>query len=216
MAEKKEKGFLLSSLENFWYYYKWPFLGGILIFFVVIIAMVNLTDMEAPSDASVLAAFAKPLTTEEFDLQSSLENVIEDVDGNETKRISTNALYITEEGKSDDDSLSISKFENSIAYAQADLVLMDGINYERFKSKDFLEPLENYIDISQLDGDNLVYRDGKAVAVKLENSRQLLDMGFIIDDVYAGIMFVPDESNEGIDARRKNAANMLLELSKKE
>ena len=82
MAEKKEKGFLLSSLENFWYYYKWPFLGGIVIFFVVMIAMINFSSVEEPSDASVLAVFARPLTTQEFEFQSRLEGVIEDADGN--------------------------------------------------------------------------------------------------------------------------------------
>ncbi len=215
MAEKKEKGFLRSSLENFWYYYKWPFLGGIVVFFVVIIAMMNFTDVEEPSDAQVLAVFARPLTTQEFEFQTRLEGVIEDADGNGTKHISTNALYITEGGKSDEDSLAISKFENNIAYARADLVLMDGTNLERFKPKDFLAPLEDYVDVSQFDETNLVYRDGKAVAVKLTDSKLLLDMQFFIDDVYAGIMFVPEEAAQGLDIHRKNGAEMLLELSKK-
>lgn len=216
MAEKKEKGFLLSSLENFWYYYKWPFLGGIVIFFVVIIAMINFSYVEEPSDAGVLAVFARPLTTQEFEFQTRMEDVIEDADGNGTKRVSTNALYITEGGKSDEDSLATSKFENIIAYAQADLVLMDGTNFERFKQKDFLEPLENYVDVSQLAGEDLVYRDGKAVAVKLTDSKQLLDMQFFIDDVYAGIMFVPEEGAQSLEIQRKNAANILLALSEKE
>lgn len=216
MAEKKEKGFLLSSLENFWYYYKWPFLGGIVIFFVVMIAMINFSSVEEPSDASVLAVFARPLTTQEFEFQSRLESVIEDADGNGTKQISTNALYITESGKSDEDSLAISKFENTIAYAQSDLVLLDGTNLNRFQSKDFLEPLENYVDVSQFDSDSLVYRDDKAVAVKLTNSKLLLDMQFFIDDVYAGIMFVPEEGTPSLETHRKNAAAMLLKLSEKE
>ena len=216
MAEKKEKGFLLSSLENFWYYYKWPFLGGIVIFFVVIIAMINFSYVEEPSDADVLAVFARPLTTQEFEFQTRMEDVIEDVDGNGTKLISTNALYITEGGKSDEDSLATSKFENIIAYAQADLVLMDGTNFERFKQKDFLEPLENYVDVSQFSSEDLVYRDGKAVAVKLTDSKQLLDMQFFIDNVYAGIMFVPEEGAQSLEIQRKNAANILLALSEKE
>lgn len=216
MAEKKEKGFLLSSLENFWYYYKWPFLGGIVIFFVVIIAMIHFSSVEEPSDASVLAVFARPLTTQEFEFQTRLEGAIEDADGNGTKRISTNALYITEGGNSDEDSLATSKFENAIAYAQADLVLMDGTNFKRFQSKDFLEPLENYVDVSQFDRDSLIYRDGIAVAVKLTDSKLLLDMQFFIDDVYAGIMFVPEEGAQSLETHRKNAAVLLQALSEKE
>ena len=216
MAEKKEKGFLLSSLENFWYYYKWPFLGGIVIFFVVIIAMINFLEVEEPSDASILAVFARPLTMQEFSFQTGLEDVIEDADGNGTKQISTNALYITEEGDSDEDSLATSRFENTIAYAQADLVLLDGTNLARFQPKDFLEPLEHYVDVSQFAEEDLVYRDGKAVAVRLTDSKVLKDMQFFIDDVYAGIMFVPEESEQTLERYRKNAANMLLELCKKE
>lgn len=215
MGEKKEKGFLLSSLENFWYYYKWPFLGGIVIFFVVLIAMINFSDVEEPADANVLAVFARPLTTQEFEFQSRLQDVIEDADGNGAKQIATESLYITEGGQSDEDSYATSQFENILAYAQADLVLLDGTNYERFKAKDFLEPLENYLDISAFDPNDLVYRDGKAVAVKLSDSKVLLDMQFIIDDVYAGIMFVPEENKEAFSAYRENAAKMLDELSKK-
>ena len=107
-------------------------------------------------------------------------------------------------------------FENTIAYAQSDLVLLDGTNLNRFQSKDFLEPLENYVDISQFDSGSLVYRDDKAVAVKLTNSKLLLDMQFFIDDVYAGIMFVPEEGTPSLETHRKNAAAMLLKLSEKE
>lgn len=211
----KERGLFLTSLENFWYYYKWPFLGGIAIFFVVIIALMNFSDTEEPSDAKILSVFARPLTTQEYEFQSRLGDVIEDIDGNSTKYILTESLYVTEGGKSDNDAFDIGKFEGKIAYAQGDLVLLDGTNFDRFSPKDFLAPLEDYVDISQFDKEDLKFRDGKAVAVRLRDSAVLTDMQFIIDDVYAGIMFLPDENAEHMVPRRENAAKMLSELTKK-
>lgn len=211
---EKEKGFFLTSLENFWYYYKWPFLGGIAIFFIVIIALLTFSDTEEPSDAMVLSVFARPLTTQEYEFQSRLEDVIDDIDDNGTKHILTESLYVTEGGKSDNDAFDIGKFEGKIAYAQGDLVLLDGTNFDRFSSKDFLAPLEDYVDISQFDKEDLKFRDGKAVAVRLRDSKVLKDMQFIIDNVYAGIMFIPDENAEHMVPRRENAAKMLSELTK--
>lgn len=212
--EEKEKGFIRLSLENFWYYYKWPFLGGIVIFFAVLVALTATTDIEAPTDVDVLAVFARPLTSQEFEFQSRLEHAVTDTDENGAVRIGTEGLYVSESGTGDNDGVSINKFESAIAYAEADLVLLDGTNMERFAPKDFLEPLEKYMDISQFAEEDLFYRDGVAVAVRLSDSKVLMDMQFIIDDVYAGIMFVPEGTEEALKGRRENAVKMIAELKK--
>lgn len=213
--EKKQKSFLRRSIENFWYYYKWPFLGGIVLFFAVLMAMTATTDISEPTDVDVVAVFARPLTTQEFEFQSRLQGVVSDADGNGTATIGTEGFYISEQGKSDNDSLAQSKFETVMAYAQGDLVLMDGTNMKRFESKDLWTPLADYIDISQIAKEDLYFRDGVAVGVRLSDSKVLLDMQFIIDDVYAGIMFVPEETEEAAAPRRENAAKMIQELIKK-
>lgn len=214
MSKEKKKGFIRSSLENFWYYYKWPFLGGIAIFFGVIIFMLNIQETEEPFDVDITAIFARPLTTQEFTFQPHLEGVVSDVDENGTVRIRTEALYITEGGKTDTDLVSINKLDSAMAYGEGDLILLDGANLSRYQSKDFLAPLEDYVDVSQFAEENLIYRDGKAVAVRLKNSKILTQMQFIIDDVYAGIMFVPEMQTEQVSVRRENAAKMLIELCK--
>ncbi len=216
MSKEKEKGFIRSSLENFWYYYKWPFLGGIVIFFGVIIFMLNISETEEPSDVDITAVFARPLTTQEFTFQPHLEGVVLDVDENGTVRIRTEALYITEGGKTDTDLVSMNKLDSAMAYGEGDLVLLDGANLSRYQPKDFLAPLEDYVDVSKFAVENLIYRDGKAVAVRLKNSKILKEMQFIIDDVYAGIMFVPEAQAEQLSSRRENAANMLVALCKTE
>ena len=214
MSNKKEKGFFLTSLENFWYYYKWPFLGGIVIFFGVIIFMLNMTETEEPSDVDITAVFARPLTVQEFTFQPYVESVVSDADANGTIRVQTKGLYITEGGKTDTDLVSMNNFDSAMAYGEGDLVLLDGANLSRYQSKDFLASLSDYVDVSQFAEENLIYRDGKAVAVRLKNSKILTDMQFIIDDVYAGIMFVPEMQEEQVAARRENAAKVLLELCK--
>jgi len=216
MSKKKEKGFILSSLENFWYYYKWPFLGGIAIFFGVIFFMLTITETEEPSDVDITAIFARPLTMQEFTFQPYLESVVSDIDEDGTVRIRTEALYITEGGKTDTDIVSINKLDSAMAYGEGDLMLLDGTNLSRYQPKDFLAPLEDYVDVSQFAAENLIYRDGKAVAVRLKSSKILKEMQFIMDDVYAGIMFVPEMQEEQLLDRRENAAKMLVALCKTE
>ncbi|MBO5930119.1 MAG: hypothetical protein J6Q27_02350, partial [Clostridia bacterium] len=133
---------------------------------------------------------------------------------NGTIRVQTKGLYITEGGKTDTDLVSMNNFDSAMAYGEGDLVLLDGANLSRYQSKDFLASLSDYVDVSQFAEENLIYRDGKAVAVRLKNSKILTDMQFIIDDVYAGIMFVPEMQEEQVAARRENAAKVLLELCK--
>ncbi len=210
--EDKDKSFLRLSIENFWYYYKWPFLGGIVIFFVVLFVAASWTEVEEPSDVHVVATFARPLTTQEFEFQSCLSDVVTDTDGDGEIRIKTEGIYISENGKGDSDEIAKSDFEVAIGYARGDLMLLDGTNMERFGAKDFLIPLEEYMDISEVAEEDLFRRNGVAVAVRLQDSQVLLDKGFIIDKVYAGVMYIPDGAQESVRARRDNAVRMIEKL----
>ena len=213
--KQKEKSFFVASVENFWYYYKWPFLGGIVLFFAVLAFLTATTDVSEPTDADIAAVFARPLTMQTFAFQSRLEDVVSDTDGDGAVRIGTVPYYISEAGNSDNDIIAKGKFEAATAYGSGDLLLMDGANMKRYSPKDLWAPLADFVDISQFAEEDLYYRDGVAVAVRLSDSKVLTDMQFIIDDVYAGIMFVPEVSQELYQTRRENAAKMLLELSKK-
>lgn len=213
--KQKEKSFFAASVENFWYYYKWPFLGGILLFFVVLAVLTWNADNGEPTDADVAAVFARPLTMQAFEFDSRLGSVISDTDANGVARVGTVAYYISEAGTSDNDVIEKGKFEAAAAYGKGDLLLMDGTNMERFSPKDLWAPLSDFVDVSQFAEEDLYYRDGVAVAVRLSDSSVLSDMQFIIDDVYAGVMFVPEVNPELYQVRRENAAKMLMELVKK-
>lgn len=216
MSKKnKEKGFIAASIENFWYYYKWPFLGGIVLFFAVLIGLTMMEDTKKPSDVEVLSVFARPLTMQEYSFQEPLADVIKDTDENGEKTIFMNSLYVSEGGKSDNDKIATSKFSSAISYAQGDLILMDKTNIDRFSPKDFFAPLEDYLDLSAFDKEDIYYRDGVAIAVRLSDSEILTDMQFIVDNVYAGIMFVPDEAGDTLAPRRESAAEMIKKLTVK-
>lgn len=213
---QKEKGPLRLWIENLWYYYKWAILGGAIAILVLAITIPNLPKTEKASyDAKIQAVFARPLTMQEFSFQDRLESVIEDIDGDGDVRIVTDGIYITESGDNTNDVVSIGQLESVLAYAQADLVLLDGGNLAKYKGKDFLIPLEQYVDLSRFEPEDLAYRNGVAIAVRLSDSKVLTDMQFIIDDVYAGIMFVPENASEQTLKTRQNAVNMLMELTKK-
>ncbi len=214
--KKKEKSAFVASIENFWYYNKWYCLGGVLIFFAVLIGLTLAEDgAKKPSDAEVLSVFARPLTMQEYEFQDPLADVIEDADKNGEKIITMNSLYISESGKSDNDKIATSQFSSAIAYAQGDLILMDKTNIDRFSKKDFFAPLEDYLDISAFREEDLYFKDGVAVAVRLTDSEILTDMQFIIDNVYAGIMFLPEDADDTLSLRRKNAAEMMRKLTVK-
>lgn len=212
---KKEKGVFAKSIENFWYYNKWYCAGGIIVFFAVLIGLTMMEDTKKPSDVEVLSVFARPLTMQNYTFQDSLSDVIEDTDGDGEKTIFMNSLYISEGGKSDNDSISIGKFSSAISHAQGDLILMDKTNIDRYSKKDFFAPLEEYLDLSAFSEEDLYYRDGVAVAVRLSDSQILTDMQFIIDNVYVGIMFVPDEADNTLSRRRESAAEMIKQLTVK-
>ena len=212
VKEKKEKGFIRSSIENFWYYYKWPFLGGILIFFGVAAFMSLQIDIDQNVDARIAAVFSRPLTVEDVSFQSQLEKELSDVNGDGAKLLSEEYFYVSVDGKSESDIVESGKFSRWASYARGDLLMMDRINMERYISQDLWEPLENYIDISDIPKENLYFRDGVAVAVKLDDSQVLMDMKYSVDSVFAGVLFVPEEADERTLAQRENAVKMIEKL----
>ena len=106
--KQKEKSFFAASVENFWYYYKWPFLGGIVLFFVVLAVLTwNADTQQESTDADVAAVFARPLTMQAFEFDSRLSSVISDTDEDGVARVGTAAYYVSEAGTSDGSSAAL-------------------------------------------------------------------------------------------------------------
>ena len=58
-------------------------------------------------------------------------------------------------------------------------------------------------------------KDGVAVAVKLTESKILRDMKFIVDEVYAGVMFIPDGADDVTLKTRENTKIAIEKLLEK-
>lgn len=215
MNDAKDKMSFLKKAENFWYYHKWQ----VVLIAVFVIAFFTLTSTLSPktesSDIDVLTVYSAYVSEKEIDFQKEFEDIIEDTNSDKKTTISLNDLYITAEGKSDDDTMGLMKFENNISNSSSDLILLDEYNFERFETKDYYEDLSKYIDLSQYKDENILYRNDKPVAIRLRESKILKEAEFKTDNIYAGIMFIPDNAEGELLEKRENAAKILIKLAEK-
>ena len=214
--EKKKSGFL-DKLDNFWYYHKGKVFLALLVAVVIIacIGYVNSVTDKTEYDFCVTSVFARPMTTGDYTINEQLEDVISDIDKNGSVAINAKSYYITEAATGDNDSISIAKFEADISRAAGDLLLFDRANLERFLPKDLFADISEYVDISQFPEENIVYREDVPVAVRLKDSKVLTDMKFIIDDIYACVMFTPDNADDATLASRNTCKAAIEKLIQK-
>ena len=75
---------LLAKIENFWYHYKWPFLGGVFLVIVLVVCLAQCANNGKGNDAFVMIAGAPaPSTTQMRDIEDFLEGYAEDRNGDE-------------------------------------------------------------------------------------------------------------------------------------
>ena len=216
MSEQKTKYTFKQRIENFFYYYKWPFIFGILAVLVLSMYLPSMFDKshEEVGDLTIVSAFAHVLTGEDFDIDKRLADTVKDTDNDGDAEILLRQFYITEKRESDSDRLSIAQLEEQFKAGRGDLLIFDAPNLAYYLKKDVFEPLENYVDLSNIPEEDIVRYNDVAIAVKLTKSKILMDMHFIIDEIYAGVLFIPDDADEvTINSRNNTAAaiNKLLE-----
>lgn len=217
MSEQKKKLTFKERVENFFYYYKWPVIFCVLVVLVLsmyIPAIVN-NEKDAVGDLTVLSVLAHPLTSEEYNIDQRLKDSIEDIDGDGEKSVVLKQFFITEKRTGDADIISTAQLDEQIKVGRGDLLIFDEPNLSYYLKKDMFSPLENYVDLSGIPGEDIIKKDGVAVAVKLTNSQILKDMRFIIDEVYAGVLFVPDNTDDATLNSRKNTTPAIEKLLEK-
>ncbi len=196
MSEEKRKLTIKEHIENFWYYHKWK-LAVVLILIIGVVAFrgyINSTTDTTTYDFKIYSVFARPLVAGEYKIEDHISNCIEDIDASGDVKISAKTFYITEDGTGDNDKIMQTQFENTLLSADGDVILFDEPNLERFLVKDMFSPISDYIDLSEIPQEHIVYRNNVPVAVQLDGSKVLNDMGFIIDEVYVSVMFTQDNS----------------------
>lgn len=206
----KRKLTIKEHIENFWYYHKWKVLCVVVIglgIFAFGKYMDSTVDHTA-YDFKIYSVFARPLVAGEYKIQDHIKEFVPDIDNSGDVKISARTFYITEDGKGDNDRIMQTQFENTLLQADGDVILFDKSNLDKFIPKDMFAPISDYIDLSKISDEHIVYRDDVPVAVQLDGSKILNDMSFIIDEVYVSVMFTPDNS---VKEYAKEAINKLIE-----
>lgn len=214
MSETKRKLGFWESIENFWYYYKWWVVLGVLLALGIWLGVwyASTTVDDTSGDLTVVSLFAHPLTSEEYDIDRRLAGVVADANGDGESKVVLKPYYITEKKTSESDQVSKEQFEAGLQKCYGDLLILDEPSLDSYLPKDIFEPIGNYVDLSQIPEEDIVYRGDVPVAVKLTNSKVLSDMRFIIDEVYVSVMFIPDNASEKTLACRENAKDAIAEL----
>lgn len=217
MSEQNKKPTFKQRVENFFYYYKWRVIIAIIVLLVFSMYIPAIVDdsKDSVGDLTVLSVLAHPLTAEEYDLDQRLKETIKDVNGDGEKSVVLKQFFITEKRTDDSDMVSTAQLDENLRVGRGDLVIFDEPNLEYYLKKDMFSPLEDYVDLSGIPEEDIVKKDGVPVLVKLTNSQILKDMRFIIDEVYAGVLFVPDDAEELTLNSRKNTTAAIKKLLEK-
>ena len=192
----KRKLTIKEHIENFWYYHKWKVVCVIVIA-IGVFAFGKYMESSKDNtiyDFKIYSVFARPLVAGEYKIEEHIKDFVEDRDNSGDVKISAKTFYITEDGTGDNDKIMQTQFENTLLQADGDVILFDKSNLDKFIAKDMFAPISDYIDLTKIPEEHIVYRDDVPVAVQLDGSKILNDMKFIIDEVYVSVMFTPDNS----------------------
>ena len=218
MSEEKRNMTFLQKVENFWYYNKWVVALVILAIVTVILSakLILDNDSDKARDLTVVCVYSQELTSEDsVDISKKLEQGISDVNNDGKINAESKIYYISETAQSDEDKMAQGRFDAILQKYSGDIMIFDEPNLNLYLKKDIFEPIEKYMDLSNISEEDIVYRNDVAVAVKLSQSQILKDINFKSDDVYAGIMFIPDNATEELKASRENAKIAISDLVKK-
>ncbi len=216
MSERKQMTFS-ERIENFWYYKKWY----VVLFLVFIIAIMIIASLQSEnaekkqSDLRIISVFATPYTTQTYDIDKRLSDGINDVNGDGKVRANLTFYYIEKDSQKDVDRLSRSNLDKEFKYCTGDIMLFDKTNLEIYMKKDIFSPISDYLDISTVAKENIVYKNDVPIAVELENSKIFKDMGFSAKGIYASVMFLPENADAKTLAYRKNAKIAIKKLLEK-
>lgn len=214
MSEEKRKMTFLQWLENFWYYHKWKVIAGVLLIIAlwagITLYIDTLKKSENTGDITVVSVFSGAYTNKKMNLEERLVDSVKDIDGDGEILVNYTAHYIGIKN-TDEDKVAKAQFEQGLSKCYGDIMLFDETRLNDYIKKDIFEPIENYVDLSNIPEEDIVKRNDVAVAVRLTNSQILRDMDFAID-VYVSVVFIPDDADEKLLASRENAKSAIAKL----
>lgn len=217
MSEEKRKMTFLQWLENFWYYHKWKVIAGVLLVIALWAGITfyidTLKKAEETGDITVVSVFSGAYTPERMDLDKRLADSVDDIDGDGGVTVTCTEYYIST-ANSDEDKASQAQFEQGLSKGYGDMLLFDKTSLDKYVKKDIFEPIDKYVDLTNIPEEDIVKRGDVAVAVRLTDSQVLRDMNFAVD-AYVSVVFIPDDADEKLLASRENAKSAIAKLMEK-
>ncbi len=205
-----------AKWSNFWYYYKWQTVAAICIAVVAVFTIYEIATRVDP-DLMIDIVTEGVITSGEVDYNARFGDLITDIDGDDIKSIQVSEIWVPENPQ-DEQSLAMQqKVDLEFAAGDVTLFLFDETNYNRYENRDAFEPMDRFLDPAAVPEEKKVYdEEGKWMAVKLNGSAALQELGFQTDDLYASFIFLRDEDADDpeVMARFENGKAVLEELLK--
>lgn len=216
MSEAKKKLTFLQWLDNFWYYHKWKVVIGVLLILALWAGITfyndNLKRAEDAGDLCVMTVLSSRVTPEKIDFDERLKDGLNDANQDGEISVVYTAHYIANPVKTQEDKMAQAQFANDLEKCWGDLMLFDKPSIGIYKKKDIFEPIDKYVDLTQIPEEDIVYRGDVPVAVRLTNSKIIREMKVYTDDIYVGVMFLPEDAEEKLLASRENAKIAIEKL----
>lgn len=239
---KEEKQSFSKWLDNFWYHYKWHTIALIFVLIVAIVCTVQMLQREK-YDAVIAYAGSKDVSKKAEDgdvaeivtLQSSLKDVVYDVDKNGEISISLEALFwlSSEEIKALEDELAekkengetIEEINYSLLtsnYSTVDTLMLSGEYFLWFMSDDLYNyvngksDVERFVDLSAMpEGDTTVEFYGEDTCAVYLKSTEFYKMPGICDlpeDTLVVVRRLGIGANKGTKRAYESALDFAKEI----
>ncbi len=198
-----------KSIENFWYYYKYYLLVGVLIIFVAVLA-IFFTGGSIPPDIQIgYVSDGREISDDAKNyINTYFEQVITDANGDNKKTLDIVPLIGP-------------RVDVEFSDSGAQIVLVDGHTLDIYKMKGVFEPLDKVVSDYDIDisGNTQVKGmvEGKSeehtYAIPVEKIKYLLDMGFPGEDYYLTVR-VEYDNNEEAKTKNNNSYSVLDRMLK--
>ncbi len=213
-TNKQEKQSFFAKLENFWYYYKTPvILTAVFIFILSVVISQNLKTVK--TDLNIALVSADVVNEGNINFETHLGEQMLDSDQNDEKHITLTRIFLNPTSTDENNESARLHLESLLADRGAVLFIFDRQNFEHYIAKDAFCPLNELMDTTPY-GDKVFYRNDVPIALHLEGSKLLKDMGFSNEDLFATVLFKRDEDaqNQVLSAQYENGMTVLKELMK--
>lgn len=215
MSEKKELTFW-QKVENIWYYNKLFIIAGTVLSIIFVAGLFALISeyRERPTDLRLCTIYSDATTFEDYTIAQKLADSLQDINGDDKIEIKYTDYYIIPGSQTDDNMMSQGRFEATLEACMSDIMLFDKTNLDAYIKKDIFSPIGDYLDLSTISDEDIIYRNDIAVAVKLSDSKLLKEVNYNTDEIYMSVLFLPENADEKTLAYRQNtkiAVNKLIE-----